>query len=89
MLSTYSKNIYYNVKKSRPHNPPDSYISKAFITNENVFDFGPLLIGKNPENRNNKDMIKINSTSFRFSNLGKFNTKLEFALKSTIMESDP
>ena len=56
MISTYSKNIYYNVKKNRPMNPPDSYISKAFITSENVFDFGPLLIGKNPEKRNTKEL---------------------------------
>jgi len=72
MISTFARSIYYNVKKNRPLNPPESYISKAYITNENVFDFGPLLIGKNAEKRNEPDVIKINSTTLRISNLGKF-----------------
>ena len=89
MISTYSKNIYYNVKKSRPLNPPESYISKAFITSENIFDFGPLCIGKDPTKRNEADLKKVNSTTIRLSNLGKFATNIEVALKSSVVENDP
>jgi len=40
------------VKKSRPLIAPDSYLSKIFVAQEGIFDFGPLLIGKNPDKRN-------------------------------------
>ncbi len=63
-----TRNIYFNIKKSRPNNPPDSYVSKSYITTENVFEFGPLLIGKDPENRTQPDMIKINSSLLRINN---------------------
>lgn len=42
-------------KKSRPANPPDSYLSKVWIINEGLFDFGPILVGKDPEKRNSDD----------------------------------
>jgi hydrocephalus-inducing protein len=45
-LSNIPKNIFWNVKKSRPSAKPECYLSKTFVTSENVYDFGPLLIGK-------------------------------------------
>lgn len=45
------KNIFSSIKKSRPLTLPESLIYKSFIQSENVFDFGPLLIGKNPANK--------------------------------------
>jgi hydrocephalus-inducing protein len=35
-----------NIKKKRPTTLPECYLSKMFVQSENVFDFGPLLIGK-------------------------------------------
>jgi len=45
------KNLFKHQKRTRPTTEPDSFVSKSFIASENVFDFGPLLIGKNPETR--------------------------------------
>jgi hydrocephalus-inducing protein len=47
-----------------------------------------LLIGKNPEKRNDADIKKMNSTTFRISNNGKFEANLDFALISSIKEDD-
>lgn len=54
-----------------------------------MFDFGPLLVGKNPEKRNDPDIKRINSSTFRISNQGKFDCKLEFALMSSVIENNP
>jgi hydrocephalus-inducing protein len=86
-ISTLPKNIYWNVKKSRPKDPPDCYLSKAFVQTENLFDFGPLLIGKQVANRNTNEMKKINSTTFRISNQGKFKANLSFALLSQVTDN--
>jgi len=66
---------------------PESYLSKVFVSSENVFDFGPLLIGKNPQQRSSPEMTKMNMTTFRVSNQGKYNCKVSFALMSQIMEN--
>lgn len=63
-------------------------MSKVFVASENTFEFGPLLIGKNPERRTEPDVRKVNSTTFRISNNGKYDAKLEFALVSSIKEND-
>lgn len=52
-------------KKSRPALAPDSYLQKCFVVSENVFDFGPLLIGKDAEKRHNDEAVKkVNSSVF-------------------------
>jgi hydrocephalus-inducing protein len=89
VLSTIPKNLYWTVKKARPPNPPESYISKAFIQSESIYEFGPLLIGKNPDKKNEKDVMTVNSTTFRLSNQGSFPADLQFALMSSIMENNP
>ncbi|EGR29178.1 hypothetical protein IMG5_161280 [Ichthyophthirius multifiliis] len=83
-ISNLSKNIYWQIKKNRPLNSPESYLSKVFVQSENVFDFGPLLIGKNPEKKIDPDIRKINSTTFRISNHGKYEANLTFSLISSI-----
>jgi len=67
-ISTISKNIYWNCKKTRPASPPDSYLSKVYVISEKIFDFGPLLIGKNPANKMEPAIKNINSTTFRITN---------------------
>lgn len=55
------------------------------MVSENVFDFGPLLIGKDPEKRQNDDLIKkVNSSTFQISNNGKYDLQATFTLKSSL-----
>ena len=79
-------NVFMQRKKTRPLNPPESYISKHFITQENVFDFGPLLIGKDPTKKNTNSYIYVNSSVFRLTNNGKFDADIELSLSSSVME---
>jgi hypothetical protein len=51
-------------KKVRPPSEPESYLSKVYVNSEGVFDFGPLLIGKNPELRKQDKIKAINGTFF-------------------------
>jgi hydrocephalus-inducing protein len=51
-ISSLPKSLFFNVKKSRPVSVPECYVSKTFVTAENVFDFGPLLIGKSADKKN-------------------------------------
>lgn len=87
-ISTLSKNLYWQVKKSRPAQAPESYLQKCYVTNEGVFDFGPLLIGKNADRRNEPEVRKVNSVTFRISNHGKFDDSIQFALMSQITENN-
>lgn len=89
IISTLTKNLYWQFKKTRPALPPESYLSKVFVISENTFEFGPLLIGKNPDRRTDADIRKVNSSTFRISNNGKYDAHLEFSLLSSIKENDP
>lgn len=72
-------------KKSRPPQAPDSYLQKCFVVSENLFDFGPLLIGKDPEKRHADDTVKkVNSSVFQISNNGKYDLKATFTLRSSL-----
>lgn len=72
-------------KKLRPQQPPESYLSKCFVVNENQFDFGPLLIRKDPEKRHEDEQLKkVNSSVFQISNNGKYDIKGTFTLRSTL-----
>ena len=52
-------------KKLRPTQTPDSYLSKCFVISENLFDFGPLLVNKDPEKRHTDEIVKrVNSSVF-------------------------
>lgn len=81
--------MFNSIKKSRPPTLPDSLIYKSFIQSENIYDFGPLLIGKNSAFRQEKPVIVINSTAFKMVNQGPFPSNIEFALKSSIVEGNP
>lgn len=84
-ISTFAKSIYWSVKKNRPAQPPDSYLSKVYVNSEGIFDFGPLLVGKNPANRSTPAVKAMNSTTFRITNQGKFDCELQFDLMSSII----
>lgn len=50
-ISQNYKNVFMFSKKTRPTTEPESFLSKTFVISENCFDFGPLLIKKDPEKR--------------------------------------
>ena len=60
-----------------------------YVSQEGTFDFGPLLIGKNPEKKTEPEIKKVNSCTFRIYNPGKFDTQASFALLSSVMENNP
>jgi len=64
-INSNYKNVFMAQKKSRPSQPPESYLSKTYVVSEGVFDFGPLLIGKDPEKRHSDELVKkVNSSVF-------------------------
>lgn len=64
-ISSNYRNVFMAQKKSRPAQAPESYLQKTFVVSENVFDFGPLLIGKDPEKRHTDETVKkVNSSVF-------------------------
>lgn len=75
-ISNAPKSIFYNVKKTRPTTVPDCYLSKSFVQSEGVFDFGPLLIGKNAEKKNEKEILSVNSSVFKLENNGQYPARL-------------
>lgn len=88
------KNVFMVQKRSRPPTAPESYLSKCYVSSEGAFDFGPLLIGKDPEKRSEEDdpdgvLKKANSSQFRISNNGKYDLQVRFALESTLTSEEP
>lgn len=72
-INSNFRNVFMAQKKSRPSQAPDSYLSKCYVVSESLFDFGPLLIGKNPELRHTDETIKkVNSSVLQISNNGKY-----------------
>lgn len=93
-INSNSKNVFMLQKRLRPSSPPESYLQKCFVVNENVFDFGPLLIGKDAEKRNDGSdlsamLLSSNSSQFRISNNGKYDMQVTFALESTLTSDKP
>jgi hydrocephalus-inducing protein len=64
--------LYLNYKKVRPTTEPESFLQKTFVISENTFDFGPLLIGKDPEKREDEEVKSVNGTFFQITNNGKY-----------------
>jgi hydrocephalus-inducing protein len=84
-INSNYRNVFMAHKKSRPAQAPDSYLSKCFVVSENVFDFGPLLIGKDPEKRHTDETIKrVSSSVLQISNNGKYDVHATFTLRSSL-----
>jgi len=84
-INNNPKNVFMNTRRNRPAQPPDSYIQKCYINSEQTFDFGPLLVGKDPEKRSSDpQMKKMNSWELQITNNGKFQANATFTLKSTL-----
>ncbi len=50
-INTNYKNVFFNHKRVRPQTAPESYLEKTYVIGEGLFDFGPLLIGKDSTKR--------------------------------------
>ena len=72
--------------KNRPLTIPESYLVKKYISNENVFDFGPLLINKQAANMHEKKVMQSNSEQFKLINNGNFECELELGFSSSICD---
>jgi hydrocephalus-inducing protein len=68
----------------RPPTAPESYLQKCYINSEGCFDFGPLLIKKDPEKRADETVQKVNGTFFQITNNGKYKLDAQFILKSSL-----
>ena len=75
--------MFLTQKRLRPPTAPESYLSKCYINSEGCFDFGPLLIKKDPEKRAT-DIAKPNSTFFQITNNGKYKLDATFVLRSSL-----
>lgn len=82
-INNATRNLYLNQKKTRP-TEKESIVSKCFIQSEGVFDFGPLLIKKDPEQRTDEVVAKMNGSFFQISNNGKYEVDATFTLRSTL-----
>ncbi len=83
-ISSLPKNIFYSQKKQRPPTAPESFLNKTFVVSENCFDFGPSVVGKDPQQK--EQFNQSNSALFRISNNGKFDCEVSFALMSSVRE---
>jgi hypothetical protein len=72
-----------NIKKARPAEK-ENLVIKSFITSENLFEFGPLLIKKDAEKRADPTVQQMNSSVFQITNNGKYAVDACFTLKSTL-----
>ena len=84
MISTNPRNVFLSQKRVRPPTAPDSYLSKCYVNSEGTFDFGPLLIKKDPEKRNDELVKKMNGTFFQITNNGRYKLDANFLLKSSL-----
>jgi hydrocephalus-inducing protein len=84
-INTNYKNVFMTHKRVRPPTTPDSYLDKTYVVAEGLFDFGPLLIGKDGEKRAEDESMKaINSSEIRITNNGQFDVEASFVLKSSL-----
>ena len=77
------KNLYMSIKKQRPPEK-EALIIKSFVQAENLFEFGPLLIKKDAEKREDPTVQQVNSTIFQITNNGKYPVEASYTLKSTL-----
>jgi hypothetical protein len=56
--------VFLQQKRLRPPTAPESYLQKCYVNSEGCFDFGPLLIKKDPEKRSDETVKKVNGTFF-------------------------
>eukprot|EP00961_Rhodomonas_salina_P161788 2179182-Rhodomonas_salina.1 len=76
-ISQNYQSLYYRKMKTRGEN---QIVSKQYIISKNVFEFGPLLVGK--EREDFKEKYPENQEKFRITNSGLFHMHVEFCFKN-------
>jgi len=71
--------IFYRKMKTRAEG---QIVSKQFIVSKNVFEFGPLLVGKDKEGY--KEKYPENRDDFRITNNGLFPMHVDFSFKNDV-----
>ena len=67
-----------NVFMRRTKSAPPARVCKKFVVSRNMFEFGPLLVGKDKTGRD-ADAMRTNGDCFRISNDGPFTAKVNFS----------
>ena len=75
-ISQSYQSIFFKKMKNRAEG---QIVSKQFIVSKNVFEFGPLLVGKSKEDYKTK--YKENQENFRITNNGLFPLHVDFCFK--------
>jgi hydrocephalus-inducing protein len=75
-ISQSYQSIYYRKIKTRAEG---QIVSKQYIVSKNVFEFGPLLVGKSKEDYMTK--YPENQEKFRITNNGLFDLHIDFCFK--------
>ncbi|KAJ9512718.1 hypothetical protein QJQ45_019009 [Haematococcus lacustris] len=79
-ISTDYRTVYYRKVKARPPSPS---VSRQFIVSKGLFEFGPLLVGKDITGYDT-GAHPANTAKFRITNNGLFDLTAEFQLQSQI-----
>lgn len=88
-INQFYRNVFMTHKKTRPTQQPESLLSKTFVVSENTFDFGPLLIKKDPELRHTDEtMRQVNASVLQITNNGKYKVEVAFTPKSTLQADE-
>ena len=59
-----------------------------YVHSEKQFDFGPLLIGKDPAKKDDENIKGMNSSTFRITNNGKFESDIKFYFASELKDEE-
>ena len=76
-MSQNVNNLYY--KKIRAP-PPHMIVRKQYVMSREVFEFGPLLVGKEKEGY--KEKYEENRENFRITNNGQFDMHIDFCFRN-------
>ena len=77
------RNVFMHHTRGRP---TQKGISKQLMTKSGIFQFGPLLIGKDSENKMQESYKKMNSAQMQITNNGLYPLHVDFELKSTALQ---
>jgi len=81
-------NVFHSRRKKRPSKAPNCYLSHVYVHSEKQFDFGPLLIGKDPAKKDDENIKGMNSSTFRITNNGKFESDIKFYFASELKDEE-
>jgi hydrocephalus-inducing protein len=87
-ISSDSRTVFMHRIKTKK---PNTIVKKQFIADQNVFDFGPLMVGRDAgqASRHDRATMKVFAETFRITNTGLFATRVDFSLRGQMSERPP